>query len=199
MKPIFFFIFFLLLYKLVLGKSKQIELDKIDLTKYNFTNEASNLSDDTRRKYIFVKDFAYGLLLRNDAILTPIPKNLIYAILYQEASKQIINGVPNELLFGGDGLSIGFFQVTNWAVKEYNLREHQNLTYADCYNEYNNVVVGLSYLYYCWVNNKDNNFLTGKKYNGGIDETLTSSNKMATEYGNLIVKRFNIYKSIEGL
>jgi hypothetical protein len=179
--------------------SKYISGANGKLSNYNFTGDSMNLSDVEKNDYITIQDFVYNLLKKYDSLNTPLPFNLIYSVVFQESSKQIIKGMPNNLIEGYDGKSIGFFQVTKWSVAEYNQREKPKnpLTYADCYNEYENFLVGMCYLYYCFNSAKGDIFLTAKKYNGGIDETSSSKNSMATEYANKIVKRFNIYKSIE--
>jgi hypothetical protein len=197
MKQILLIVLVIIIYKYAKGKNSNVpNVNEIDLTKYQFKNDASKLSENEKKKYIFISSFVYGLLLRNDAIQTPVDFNLVCAIVYQESVEQILKGYSNEMVLGYDGLSVGYFQVTKWAVAEFNQREKRNLTYADCYKEYENLLVGLSYLYYCYNSANKDIYLTGKKYNGGLDETLTSGNSMASSYAEKIVRRYNIFKSI---
>lgn len=168
---------------------------EINLSEYNITKDYG-LTDKQKKEYIFIRSFVYSLLSRNDALGTPLPFDLICAIVYQESYAQILQNMPNNLIEGYDGKSIGYFQVTKWAVAELNKRENYSYTYNDCYSENINVQVGLSYLFYCYNSANNDIYLTGKKYNGGLDETKTSQNSMASVYADKIVRRYNIFKSI---
>lgn len=119
-----------------------------------------------------------------------IPLALIYSVLWMESRSQILRDVPNNLIIGDSGNSIGFMQVYKFgAVKEY--ASQKNMSVNDVWNlahqEKYNFEIGLFYLQICYNKGlKTNNpiFLSLKCYNGGIGQTLTSKNAKAENYAN---------------
>lgn len=195
MNLFFIFVLLFILLRKTFPETSFKSLDEINITDYTTSKE---LSEKENKKYIFIKNFVYNLLSKYDLLNTGLPFDLVCSIVYQESSEQILNGMPSSSILGYDGLSIGYFQTTKWAVKEFNKREKGfNYTYpADMYIEEKHVYVGMCYLIYCYNSSNNDVFLTAKKYNGGLDETQTSPNTMANKYGNLIVKRYQIFKQI---
>lgn len=197
MNYLFLLVALVLLAKYSKGAVKTLpSVYNIDITQYTFKNQSLELTTKQKQEFIYVREFVNNLLSKYSANIYNIPLNVVSAIVYQESVLQILQGLPNEKVFGYDGKSIGYFQVTKFPVIDYNLVNDTDYTYADCYQEKINVIIGMFYLNLCYKNNTENVFLTAKKYNGGVDETQNSSNTMATTHGKKVEKWYNIFKSI---
>ena len=127
--------------------------------------------------------------------LTPLP--VIWAILWTESGSFIVDEIPNSEVIGDDGKSIGYFQINIYgALKDYNQTFKTNYGRNDLKNYELNKTIGLWYIGKCYKSalsqsvNKPVEWLTFKKYNGGVDETETSKNTMATNYADKTYSRF---------
>lgn len=103
----------------------------------------------------------------------------------------------NKDVIGDNGNSIGYMQVGKYALADVNKSFNKNYSFNDLSLESINLVVGTLYLELCYnssikQNSKNPVLLTFKKYNGGIDETDSSNNPMASNYAN---KAFEYYKN----
>lgn len=128
-----------------------------------------------------------------------VPLPVIWAILWTESGCYIVDGIPNSEVIGDDGKSIGYFQIyVNGALKDYNQTFNKNYTLNDL-KDYNiNKTIGIWYIEKCYklalkqANKKPVEWLTFKKYNGGVDETETSKNTKATNYANKTFERYRL-------
>lgn len=131
-----------------------------------------------------------------------VPRNLLFAIVHRESGSLIFRGVPNENVIGDNGNSIGFFQVSQPALTEVNIRENESFSFEDLYDFFININVGALYLSYCYQKAIDENvdivYTTAKCYNGGLDETYLSKNSMADEYARGVKELYNYYETFNG-
>ena len=136
--------------------------------------------------------------------LTPLP--IIWAILWTESGGYIVDEVPNSEVIGDDGKSIGYFQVNLYgALKDYNQTFKTNYGLNDLKNYEINKTIGLWYIGKCYKSalsqsvNKPVEWLTFKKYNGGVDETEITTNKLATYYADRTYERYLKLKNFYNL
>lgn len=130
---------------------------------------------------------------KNDFPFTVV-EDMFYSVLYNESRQQILNGTPNNLISGDKGFSVGFFQVSHYAISDVNKYLGTNYTKENCINdEWSNITIGMNYLELCFKSaikqNSVNPYkLAFKMYNGGTDETDNSVNKMADDYSTRAFK-----------
>lgn len=133
----------------------------------------------------------YGLKVPIPAVLAVINKESV--LLFQSKS--------NSQVVGDNGNSIGYMQVSRPALADSNSTSKINYTFSDLSDENKNLQVGSIYLDLCYrsaLAQKSSNpiKLAFKKYNGGLDETDSSINKMASDYANTAYNYYLIYKGI---
>lgn len=133
----------------------------------------------------------------NKVLNSQVGLDLIYTTLWQESGQQILQGKQNSEIIGDNGNSIGYFQIYKFgALPEVNRREYLNYKFEDLKNEDVNIFVGIKYLSYCLqsaqlqTRNKPLQWLVGKKYNGGLDETESSTNNMANAYADKYYSKY---------
>ena len=105
----------------------------------------------------------------------------------------------NSSVIGDDGHSIGFMQVSLPALTDVNSQYGFNYKISDLYNEKINILVGCCYLNLCYLSATRQTsdravWLAFKKYNGGIGQSLTSTNVMASAYAD---KAFEYYQKFK--
>lgn len=127
-----------------------------------------------------------------------IPISALLAVINQESSLRFKTKKNSEVK-GDDGTSIGYMQVSINAVKDVNSMRGYRFSFTDLFEERKNLIVGSIYLDLCYQSaikqNSSNPIKTAfKKYNGGIDETDSSKNTMATSYSNSAYNYFLIFK-----
>lgn len=194
------FLSFLIIFFLLFKKNEYMNETKPE-TENN--EPVLNLSD--YEKTLLTKINSKFYLYWKQYKTTPI--EVFYALLWNETSTQIYNNVPNEKIIGDNGLSLGYMQVNHkGGLIDFNNRENKDYTKQDLLDEKINIEVGLTYLGYCYNSAKnqtsnqiDQNYLTLKKYNGGLDETLTSKNKGATNYATNGIERIEKIKEFLGI
>lgn len=168
----------------------------LKVTKEN--SDIDNISDTDKKLSDIDKDlynyFYYDILTIINRFNLDIQLAQVLAVIKTESNSLFKTKANNEII-GDDGNSIGFMQVSKYALKDVN--NYYNLSYKfnDLYNYYENLVVGCLYLNLCYksaLNSNSRNaiWLSFKKYNGGIDETDNSINKSAINYAN---KTYNYY------
>jgi soluble lytic murein transglycosylase-like protein len=123
------------------------------------------------------------------------------AMIRQESS-DLFKRKENSDVIGDDGKSIGYTQITKYAVADFNNRYNKDYSLNDRTNENKNLEIGLGYLNLCYesaVNSGASNpvKLAYKKYNGGNDETETSLNLMAASYSNSVMNHLKEFQKIE--
>lgn len=184
---------------------------------YLLSKKQENNTNETNLNYSNIKlNFAYLNSLPNpvktfinsvftrfpfeyfDKFNVNLPIALIYSVLYNESRGQIINNVPNNLIIGDNGLSIGFMQVhKHGAVKEYAQTYGRNfeIVFQEVHDETKNFIVGLFYLNLCYQKSlKDSNNIihtTLKRYNGGIGQKEGTTNPQANNYANKGIEIYN--------
>lgn len=133
----------------------------------------------------------FGLSVNSDMLLTTLVKESGFDYFSKKA-KDII---------GDGGFSLGYMQISPYAVKDVNKAYASNYTDNDRNDNYLNLVIGSLFLNVCFLSAiklmaKDPIFLAYKKYNGGNDETETSKNDMASIYANDCIKIYNQFKEL---
>lgn len=124
-----------------------------------------------------------------------IDTKIIVPLIFTESGNNYLTK-ENSSVSGDGGRSIGFMQIGQGALTDVNREYKTNYSFQDLKNEDVNLFAGSAYLNMCFEDAEqdgENNpiYVAYKKYNGGIDETTTSKNTLATTYAN---KVFNYYK-----
>lgn len=166
----------------------KMKTDIKTVSNYTFTNSFTN----TEIKILTTLANRFKYLKNGEVSL-----EYILATIWQESIKQVLAGIPNNKVFGDNNNSIGYFQINKFgAFPEVRTKEKLNHKFEDLANEKINAYYGIKYLSYC-INsglkqskNKPLHWLVAKKYNGGLDETETSNNKMAENYADSYSKKF---------
>ena len=126
-----------------------------------------------------------------------LPIEAFLATLKQEAGSYIVNGTPNSKVIGDGGSSIGYSQVSHYAVTDVNQWYGTNFTNDDRYDEYKNLVIGYLFLDLMYRNtNNDSLLIAYKKYNGGADENEYSKNAMASSYADSAFSHYQKFYSL---
>lgn len=132
----------------------------------------------------------------NCSIITP----MVLAVIKKESSL-LFQTKANKDITGDFGYSIGYMQVSRYALSDVNQKYNLNYSIADLSDEYKNLVTGILYLQLCYnsaqIQNSNNpTWLAFKKYNGGIDETDKSLNTAATKYAD---STYNYFLTFTGV
>jgi len=122
---------------------------------------------------------------------------MILSIINSESNSLYLTKSNSEVI-GDDGKSIGYMQVSRYALIDVNKKYFLNFSFDDLYNEYENLVVGILYFNMCYESALKTSTLKPiwvafKKYNGGIDETEFSYNNQADSYAN---RTYNFYTEL---
>lgn len=126
-----------------------------------------------------------------------ISKCMVFAVLMAE-SGSLYKSKQNSEVTGDGGYSIGFMQVSKYALADVNNRYSLNYSFNDLYKYYENLVVGILYLQICYESSlKEATLnpqkLSFKKYNGGVDETESSNNPSAEAYSLKVYDFYKVY------
>lgn len=172
---------------------------KSNLLNATASGELINVDYNTPYGKLFNR-FYYPVSLIINKYNLSINENMALSVILKESYLDSMTK-ENKNVIGDDGKSIGFMQVSKPALTDVNNYFDLNKSMNDLYNEDDNLTVGCLYLHLCYKSalksgSQNTVWLSFKKYNGGVGQTDTSKNSMATNYANKAYEYYNKFTGI---